>query len=158
MIPTPSSVKGGPARAEVSVTSRAKVPRASPYFIIPKASLLGDRGRRGVSSDKARQFQELLRGQITVVHHAALCLSPRRPPQLRRTSNIPPLLLRVLMHMLIRALAAAARHWGSWRKGGGGGKEGQSWGKDAIIRQTTLPSSGQSPPLNESSGDGHSSS
>lgn len=115
-------MKGGPACAEVSVTSRAKVPRASPYFIIPKASLLGDRGRRGVSSDKARQFQELLCGQITVVHHAALCLSPRRPPQLPRTSNIPPLLLRVRMNMLIRALAAAAR------QGGSGAGEGESEG------------------------------
>lgn len=118
-------MKGGPASAEVSVTSRAKVPRASPYFIIPKASLLGDSGGRGVSSDKARQFQELLRGQITVVHHAALCLSPRWPPQLPRTSNIPPLLLRVRMNMLIHALAAAARHGGFWRKGERGGVRGQ---------------------------------
>lgn len=108
-------MKGGPACAEVSVTTRAKVPRASPHFIIPKASLLGDRGRRRVSSDKARQFQELLRGQITVVHHAALCLSQRQQPQLPRTSNIPLLLLHVRMNMLIRVLAAAARRRGLQR-------------------------------------------
>lgn len=36
--------------------------------------LIRDKGRSGVSSDKARQFQELLWCQITVVHHAALSL------------------------------------------------------------------------------------
>lgn len=36
--------------------------------------LISDRGRSGVSSDKARQFQELLWCQITVVHHAARSL------------------------------------------------------------------------------------
>lgn len=41
MILRASSMKGGPACAEVSVTLRAKVLRASPYFITPKASLLG---------------------------------------------------------------------------------------------------------------------
>lgn len=85
-----SGMKGGPAcGSERDITGKSA--RRSPYFIIPLSFLIGDRGRRGVSSDKARQFQELLCRQITAVHHAALCLSLRLlSPQTSAHSNIPP--------------------------------------------------------------------
>lgn len=63
-------MKGGPAvGSERDITGKSMF--CSCYCIIGWASLLGTRGPSSVAFDKARQFQELLHCQITVVHHAA---------------------------------------------------------------------------------------
>lgn len=133
-----SGMKGGPAcGSERDITGKSA--RRSPYFIIPLSFLIGDRGRRGVSSDKARQFQELLCRQITAVHHAALCLSLRLLPQL----------LHTLIFLRFAPCADEYVDLGScWPQLWSGDARGRSWEAGKPKERTTAPSRECFPSLN----------